>query len=122
MFTKTRLRQILRANGCLRPRDHLKGCEEAGKLLRCYQAHPPMMVDEVAGRDMSHEQWFSKVPVRTRRLMRSWEMTGRNGHVRVTGSEPIFSPRVAEGVKEFTYASTLAVMRADADEKMRRGL
>ena len=111
MFTKTRLRQVLRSTGCLRPRDHLKGLVDAQRLLRCHQAHPPTYDEEVAGRDTSGERWFIKVPTPTRRLMRSWEMTGRTKRSRVTGATPEFSEPVAEGVKEFAYASTVVTLR-----------
>ena len=119
MFTKTRLRQVLRSTGCLRPRDHLKGLVAAQRLLRCHQAHPPTYDEEVAGRDTSGERWFIKVPTPTRRLMRSWEMTERNKRSRVMkGVTPEFSEPVAEGVKEFAYASTVAVTRANVNETL----
>jgi len=112
MFTKTRLRQVLRTMGCLRPRDHLKGLVEAQRLLRCHQAHPPTHDEEVAGRDTGHERWFIKVPTATRRLGRSWLMTGRNKRSRVAKDvTPVFSERVAEGDHEFTYASTVTTLR-----------
>ena len=112
MFTKTRLRQVLRSTGCLRPRDHLKGLVDAQRLLRCHQAHPPTHDEEVAGRDTGHERWFIKVPTATRRLGKSWLMTGRNKRSRVVkGATPVFSNPVAEGVKEFAYASTATTLR-----------
>ena len=118
MFTKIRLRQVLRSTGCLRPRDHLKGLVEAQRLLRCHQAHPPTHDEEVAGRDTQGERWFIKVPVPTRRLGKSWLMTGRNKRSRVTGIAPVFSEPVAEGDHEFVYASTVVVTRANVNETL----
>lgn len=116
MFTRTRLRQVLRANGCLRSRDHIKGCEAAGKLLRCYLAHPPTAADE----EMETQSWYLRVPTPTRRLMKvNWgQLLGHNGRAKVTGETPVFSPRVAEGVKEFAYTSTVAVMRKNINETL----
>ena len=110
MFTKTRLRQVLRSSGCLRPRDHIKGMLEAQRQrLRWHAAQPPSHEDEAAGRDFSRESWVIKVPVATRRLMRSWQMTGHNKRSRVTDATPEFSAPVDDNIKGFAYASEPAV-------------
>ena len=76
-LTKFSLRRLLRQGGCLQSKRHARAMLEAGHPLRCHEAHPPTMEDEIGGRDTRGERWFIKVPRATRRLMKSWQMTGR---------------------------------------------
>lgn len=111
-LTMTRLRRELRRGGCMQGSRHARAMLTRGHAASCHAAHPPTPEDELAAR----QRWFVRVPRATRRLFtRRWQKTStqRSRPMRTFALAGEFSPRVAEGNKEFAYRSTWAILPED---------
>jgi hypothetical protein len=94
-LTNQKIRLILHAIGCLRPKLHAKACLEAGRSLRCYVAHPPTWEDEVA----AGQRWF--IRLRNPITKPGWGDT-LGGNKRVRRLKPVAS-RLAHESAEATH-------------------
>ena len=100
-LTITKLRKVLRRNGCLQGKRHARAMLEYGRTIRCHIAHPPTMEDEAA----ETQRWFGRVPPKTRRLcvFGRWnpEKQIRYGRIKILKPEAaVLARQSAEGVTD----------------------